>query len=282
MPLQSLKRRVRSVTSTKQMTKAMQLVASSKLRHAQANLAAPMAYLAGASELVAKLAAEPLAISHIFYQRFEARPALTIIIGGDRGLAGAYNSNLYRQLSQLVPASRDQHQIIAVGRKTSSHLARFANLDLIAVYEMDETQPAAKLAAPIVAQAVKLYLDGVIGQINLISTEFHSTVKQTATTKQLLPQATVVDASDQFPAEIEPGYLTLLEAAVIRLIEAEIASAIAQARTSEQAARMIAMMNATDNATDLIEDLTLELNTVRQAQITQEIAEITTGVAALT
>ncbi len=282
MPLQIIKRRIKSVTATRQMTKAMQLVASSKLRQAQAALAAPNAYLAAATSIVEGLEGDSQARRHRFYQPPDGHGSLTVVIGGDRGLAGAYNSNLYRQLSQAVDGRADDHLVISVGRRASTHLARFANLKLIGAYNMDDDGPVTALAAPIVSHILSLYDEAAISQVNLVTTKFTSAIKQTTSITQLLPRTPDNTDSDQTDAVLEPGLVPLLEAAVTRLIEAEVASAIAHARTSEQAARMMAMMTATDNATDLVDDLTLELNTVRQAHITQEIAEITTGAAALT
>ncbi|HSX02273.1 MAG TPA: ATP synthase F1 subunit gamma [Candidatus Saccharimonadia bacterium] len=277
--LQGIKRRIRSVTSTRQITKAMQLVAASKLRRAQEAATGPQAYIAAAREVLAGLSGSSNAQRHPLYQVRPVRQALTIVIAGDRGMAGAYNSNIFKALGRHLHALNVPQQAICIGRHAMLQVARASDIDELAAYLIDDGDADIALAQPVLREATQLYETGQVDAVHIISTRFVSTIKQEANVRQLLP--VTGSEGEATEREFEPNPEELLDYATRRVLEAEVLQAILEARASEQAARMMAMMNATDNAKDLIEDLTLTYNDARQAAITQELAEISGGAEAI-
>ncbi len=278
--LQGIKRRIRSVTSTRQITKAMQLVAASKLRRAQEAATAPQAYIAAARELLADLTGSAEAKRHPLYAVRPVKRALVIVVAGDRGMAGAYNANILKAMGRHLAEIDVPTQAICLGRHASLHVARASDLDELAAYNLDEGDAIVGLAQPVLREATDLFEAGKVDAVHLIYTRFHSTLKQEAVVRQLLP-VTGGDSETPTERELEPNPEALLDFATYRVLEAEVLQAILEARASEQAARMMAMMNATDNAKELIEDLTLTYNDARQAAITQELAEISGGAEAI-
>ena len=273
-----LRRRIRSVGNTRQITKAMQLVAASKLRQAEAAAKAPAAYAGSMQTLAAEIAGWPEAALHPLLAIRPPEKVLLIIITSDRGLAGAYNSNLLREMSRQITDDAD-YFAICVGKRGASTVARASDLTEIAAYDMEGDEADIELAKPIAREAADGLAAGDFDQIRLISTRFHSTVRQEVETRQLLPITTQNGSGAN--GLTEPGLTTLIEQTICRYLEAMVMQALAEASASEQAARMLAMMNATDNAGNLIDDLTLAYNQERQAAITQELAEISAGVEAL-
>ncbi|HUD11643.1 MAG TPA: ATP synthase F1 subunit gamma, partial [Candidatus Saccharimonadia bacterium] len=260
-------------------TKAMQMVEASKLRRTQAAANAPRDYTQAARELLDRLSAETLARLHPLFRSRPVKRALTIVIAGDRGMAGAYNSNALKALGLHVGAIKAQHSAICIGRRAAMQVSRASDIDEIASYEIDSGDANVAIARPVLEKALDLFLTGKVDSIYLIYTRFESMVKQEVQVRQLVPVPTRNNASG--PLEYEPEPEELVEYAVRRVLEADLTQAILESRASENAARMVAMMNATDNADDLIGDYTLVLNNVRQATITQEIAEISGGADAI-
>jgi F-type H+-transporting ATPase subunit gamma len=277
--LQGIKRRIKSVRSTRQITKAQQMVEASKLRRAQATALGPQPYTVAANELLARLAGGTSAKRHPWFNARPVEHALTIVVAADRGMAGAYNSNVLRALGVHLHETPAKHLGIAVGRRAANQVARASDIDEVASYGMDRVDADTALARPILAQAVELYNEGKVDAVHLIYTHFVSTVKYEVITRQLLP---IVATQSSLEPEMEPDASELLEFAARRVLEAEVLQAILEARASENASRMVAMKNATENAEDLISDLTLAFNNARQASITQEIAEISAGAEAIT
>ncbi len=278
--LQGIKRRIRSVTSTRQITKAMQLVAASKLRRAQEAATGPQEYIAAARELLASLSGQAEAQRHPLYQQRAVKRALAIVVAGDRGMAGAYNANIFKALGRHLSELDVPMTAICIGRHATLQVARASDVDEIAAYDIDEGDADVALAQPVLREAIELFSAGEVDVVHMVHTRFHSTIKQEAVIRQLLP-VVGEPASGPTERELEPNPAALLDFATNRLLEAEVLQAILEARASEQAARMMAMMNATDNAGDLIEDLTLTYNDARQAAITQELAEISGGAEAI-
>jgi len=277
--LQSIKRQIRSVTSTRQITKAMQLVAASKLRKYQEAALLPQAYSKAAEELLVRLGGSLETQQHPLYQRRPIKQALTIVVAGDRTLAGPYNSNIFRTFAQHIEELGVPQQAIAVGRQAGHRIARAAGVEEIAAYTIDSGEGDVELAQPILREITELYEAETIDAVHIVYTKFNSTVSQEVAIKQLLPVEQPTGGGTQ--SELEPDPETLLDVATRHLLEAQILQAILESRASEQAARMLAMMNATDNADDLIKDYTLEYNNARQAAITQELAEISAGSEAI-
>lgn len=283
--LQTINRRIRSVKSTRQITKAMQLVAASKLRRAQTAALGPQAYTAAARELLLHLSGQPVVKRHPLMVQRPVKNALTIVIAGDRGMAGGYNSNVVRALGRhLREMPNVQHSAVAIGRRAAMHLARAKDIHEIASFEVEQGdgEVAEHIARPTLVKVTGMYQAGEIDAVHLITTEFVSTVTQKVSVRQLLPVVVPEPTGPRGDAEMEPEPEDLVDFAIRRVLEAELVQAILEARASEQAARMLAMMNATDNADDIISDLTLVYNNERQSGITQEISEITGGAEAIT
>jgi F-type H+-transporting ATPase subunit gamma len=211
---------------------------------------------------------------------------LYIVITSNSGLAGAYNANILKQLTKGVQqdqASKVKSHAIAIGNKGGQFIRRLGEIELVAVYPALGDQPTANDLRPVLTSVIELYRNGTVDEVQILFTEFKSTVVQISQSLQLLPaQAPELDESKvSTVSTFEPDVETVIDQVTTRLIEAQIWQSVLESLASEHAMRMVAMKNATDNAKDLIDDYTLELNTARQAAITQELAEITGGAEAL-
>lgn len=291
MPSQrQLKGRIRSVKNTKQITKAMQMVAASKMRRAQDATKATAPYTETARKLLAHLAKQGATKRHPLFQVRPVTSRLLIVVASDKGLAGAYNSNVAKQyLRELIADNKSgvKTKSIAVGRKVTSFVTRLKDAELIGAYEDLPDQLEGFELRPALDAAYKAFVDGDVDAVDLVYTEFVSSVTQIAKTERLLPAGNKVEELQEeteglaLEATFEPDEETVLESVTYRLINAQLFQAFLDARASEHSMRMLAMKNATDNAGDLIDDLTLEMNKARQAAITQELAEISGGAEAM-
>jgi F-type H+-transporting ATPase subunit gamma len=284
---QQIKRRIKSVSSTRQITKAMQLVAASKLRHAQEAATGPQEYSRVAREMLTRL--RQLAATEPSVNLFTQRPVkkrLIIAITSDRTLAGAYNVNIIRQVLNEIKDDRQKGiatEVIAIGRQVANSMARVQGLKVAAVYTEFPERPSANNIRPILSTVVERFSKEEIDQASLIYTHYASTISQQVQIQQLLPAGFEEEPmnDDIMHATIEPSVEELLLSTTVRLLEVQVYQALLESVASEQSMRMIAMKNATDNANDLIDDYTLEYNTARQAAITQELAEISGGAEAM-
>ena len=279
--LQIINRRRQSVRNTRQITKAMQMVAASKLRRAQQAAMGPQAYTAGARELLRHLGAQTVAKTHPLFATRPVSKALTIIIAGDRGMAGGYNSNIVRALGRHIKEVKAEHSVIAIGKRAALSVARAKDVEVIATFDADVQDIAGTVALPTLKKVTQLYEAGEIDSVHIISTDFVSTVVQKVNVRQMLPVAPPEEGQAPAEATMEPSAEELIDLAVRRVLEAEVLQAILEARASEEASRMLAMMNASDNASDILADLTLVFNNARQSKITQEISEISAGAEAI-
>lgn len=291
---QQIKRRIRSVKSTKQITKAMQLVAASKLRRAQEAATGPQEYSRLAREMLThlrQLAAQEPAATNLFQQR-PVKKRLLIVVTSDRTLAGAYNVNIIRAMfNQLKQDKADDidTEVITIGRQAANAAGRVQGLKVTAVYTGFPENPDANDIRPILNTVTDRFMaeeaseTGRVDEVNLIHTHFASTISQQVRVRQLLPAGFEEEPvnNDIEHATIEPSLEELLRSVTIRLLEVQIYQALLESVASEHSMRMLAMKNATDNASDLIDDYTLEYNNARQAAITQELAEITGGAEAM-
>jgi F-type H+-transporting ATPase subunit gamma len=291
---QQIKQRIGSVKSTKQITKAMQLVAASKLRRAQDAVAGPRAYADLAREILGRLRTVGASEGefHLFAQR-PVKQRLLLVITSDRGLAGAYNANVIRRTFKELKDDRAQGintSVIVIGRQAANAAGRVSGLNIYAVYQGLPDRPDANTLRPILSTVVGLFADDLVDAVDVINTKFISTVSQEVQVRRLLP-AGYDHSSDAWDGEeasregaeatVEPSVEVLLQSTTLRLLDALIYQALLEAAASEHSMRMVAMKNATDNASDIIDDLTLEYNNARQAAITQELAEITGGAEAM-
>ncbi|QHN42724.1 ATP synthase F1 subunit gamma [Candidatus Mycosynbacter amalyticus] len=282
----ALKTRIRSVKSTKQITKAMQLVAASKMRKAQEAEAASAPYTRTANEILTHLANQGVTDRHPLYEVREIKSRLLIVVATDKGLAGAYDANVLKLYTrQLIEDDRSnvKNQTIAIGRRASRFVSKLKDTQVAAVYQDLADDPAGSQLRAIVDMAIEKFEAGDVDAVDVVFTEYISSVNQQAITQRILPAGyEAVEVGENVrEAEFEPSQEEVLQAVTYRLIEAQVYHALLTARASEYIMRMMAMKNATDNATDLIDDLTLAMNKARQAAITQELAEISGGVEAL-
>lgn len=282
---QALKGRIRSVKSTKQITSAMELVAASKMRRAQeaARLSTP--YVLAARQLLTAIATHRSVASHALFKRRKVHTRLLIVIASDKGLAGAFNTNLmklYAKELQKDDSKGVKNTTITVGRKASQFVARLKDTEVLGSYQDIPDRPDGRELRTILDTARDLFLTRRVDAVDVIYTDYISSIKQEAVIRRLFP-AGFEEAEEPGVARdvlYEPSTKEVLDGVAYRLVGAQLYQMLLDSRASEYSMRMLAMKNATDNASDLIEDLTLEMNKVRQGAITQELAEISGGVEA--
>lgn len=283
---QLLKSRIRSVKSTRQITKAMQLVAASKMRRAQEATKASAPYTQAARELLAGLSTRTSVRNHPLFAQRPVKNRLMIVIASDKGLAGAYNSNIAKLYVGELKADDKagiKNKTITVGRKASQLAARLKDTEVIGAYEELPDQPDGSELRAILDSAKTRFTEGEVDAVDIIYTDFISSITQEAKVLRVLPAGFDDTPQPVISGDVtyEPGTAEVLDGVTYRLVSAQLFQALLDARASEHSMRMIAMKNASDNASDLIDDLTLEMNKARQSAITQELAEISGGVEAL-
>lgn len=283
---QALKGRIRSVKSTRQITKAMQLVAASKMRKAQEATKASAPYTLAAREMLTTLSRRVSVQDHPLFKQREIKTRLLIVIASDKGLAGAYNSNIIRMYTHELKKDDDagiKNTTITIGRKASQFVARLKDTEVLGAYEELPDRPGGRQMHAILEDARSLFQDGTVDAVDVIYTDFISGVNQQVKVERVLPAGFRPRTEPGGPRDVsyEPGAHAVLDGIAYRLVGAQIFQALLDSRASEHSMRMMAMKNATDNASDLIDDLTLAMNKARQAAITQELAEISGGVEAL-
>lgn len=262
------------------------MVAASKMRRAQDATKATAPYTDTAREILADLAAQGETKDHPLFQTREVSRRLVIVIASDKGLAGAYNSNVTKQFIRELQSDKKSgvtSSAIAIGRKATQFVTRLKDVMLVGAYEdLPDSLEGFELRAAL-DSAYKLFTSGEVDAVDMVYTKFVSSVSQIATTERLLPAGSVERSSSETLNEtlFEPDPETVLASVVYRLVNAQLFQAFLDARASEHSMRMLAMKNATDNAGDLIDDLTLAMNKARQAAITQELAEISGGAEAM-
>jgi len=282
----TLKRRIGSVRNTRQITKAMELVAASKMRKAQEHAQHGRVYREAAYSLLTRLSRITEASEHPLFAKRPVRTKIYIVISSNRGLAGAYNANIMRLLAKSILAdsqAKVTSQVIAIGKQAANFARRLHGVELIAAYPAFGDNPSANDIRPLLNTVTKLYMDKQVDSVQLLFTEFKSNLSQIAKALSLLP-AQFEDTGEDATLDnvtFEPSIEAVLDNVTIRLLEVQLWQAMLESIASEHSMRMMAMKNATDNASDLIDDLTLAFNTARQAAITQELAEITGGAEAI-
>lgn len=288
--LKDIKRRISSVKKTQKITRAMRMVAGAKLRRAQNAITAARPYAERMQATLTEVARcqrnaeHPLLLPHSSVQRVGL-----IVITSDRGLCGAFNSNVLRHAEALIArreADGIEIGITAVGRKAAEFFRRRRNRQLDGDYLHDGWVTYAR-AAEIAASISGYYTDGVVDEVVLVYSEFVSTMTQKPREVRLLPFAPNGEASvdeelaEAIPFEIEPNTASLLATLVPKAVEVMIFRALLENQAGEHAARMAAMESATRNTEELIDRLTVQYNRARQAAITKELVEIVSGAEAL-
>jgi F-type H+-transporting ATPase subunit gamma len=281
----ALKRRITSIRGTRQITKAMELVSASKLRRAQDYAQRSRDYRDLAYDLLKRLNAIGEVERQPLFRKRTVKNRLYIVVTSNTGLAGAYNANVLKLLATNLRRDRDakvKSHVITIGSKGAQFVRRLHDVELTGVYPPFGDQPSANDVRPLLNSVMDQYGDESVDEVSIVYTKFKSTIVQETQSQQLLPApAPDGEKSDGPISNFEPDVETVIEQVTTRLIEAQIWQAILESLASEHAMRMLATKNATDNANDLIKDYTLELNTARQAAITQELAEISGGAEAM-
>jgi F-type H+-transporting ATPase subunit gamma len=285
----TLKRRITSVKSTKQITKAMELVSASKMRRAQDQAKLSREYRALSYDLLARLNSIKEVEQHPLFQKRTVRSRLYIVITSDGGLVGAYNYNVLRQFTKAVIADRDagvKSDVITIGKQGANYVRRLPHINLLGVYSAFSDKPTTNDIQPILHTLLERYRDKQVDEVDVVYTNFISNLTQQVKQLAILPARLADEDGSTLKyrysfTNFEPSVETVVDSITARLIETQIWQALLESLASQYSMQMLAMKNATDNASDIIDDLTLEFNTVRQSNITQELAEISGGVEAL-
>jgi len=279
-----LRRRIRSISSTAQITKAMQMVAASKMRKAQLAALAGRPFVQVLYRIQREATTRMQDFSHPLLERREARRRAIILIGADKGLCGALNSNLFRMAAEFdVPSTL----FITAGRRAAQFIAR-SNRQLVAEFAYGDT-PQFSEARAIAAFARSLFLKGEVDQVQILATRFVNTLTQHPLCVEFLPVGEIKAmripgvrseedlATDTTESVFEPSPEFVLGYLLSHYLDIYIYQVLLNAKASEQSARMVSMKNATDSAESLIKDLRLEYNKLRQGNITKELLEIAGG-----
>lgn len=292
-----IKRRIDSVRNTRKITRAMELVASAKLRRSQERIEALRPYAAGMRRLMSQAAKRSTGLAKL--PLLEERPtvenALVVTITGDRGLAGAFNVNIlragYEAAAELHAEGAESVAYVPVGKKGAGTL-RFRGLAIDRTFQGFSSEPTFADASQVAEHLVERFVSGEVDRVMIVYNAFKSVLEQRVTLEQLLPveRETVEQEEDeeavdlfqqQSLADFEPSAEVMLERLLPTYVDTTIYRALVESAAAENAARRNAMRNATDNAGQLIGDLTLAMNRARQAAITQEILEVVAGADAL-
>jgi len=282
--IQALRRRIRSIQGTTKIVRAMEMVATAKMRRTQQRALAGRPYTEKIRQVIADLAIEPRIKGRILplLQKREVKKIVLVHIGTDRGLCGGLNTNLNRQVGEFILQQKVPVTVITVGRKARA-FARIAKLDVRAEFSGISDRATMQETMPISRVVIDDYSKGEMDLIYLAYPDFISTMVQKPTIQTLLPiEPTKLPTGQVAEYIYEPDPLSVLNELLPRFVEMEIYHAVIELIASEQSARMVAMRNAGDNAEDLIKDLTLSLNKARQEIITKEICDISGGAEALT
>jgi len=285
-----IRRRIKSVKNTAQITKAMQMVASSKMQKAQQGALNFRPFAAMAGEIMAHLSLGLQDYRHPLMEPRTVRKRAVILISSDKGLCGALNSNLFREAAKFDQATT---RFLAVGKKAAQFLAR-TRRNLVAEFTYRDTPTFAESQA-ISKFAQTMFQEGEADAVDILYTRFISTLSQRPDLRPFLPMGsaeTLLAEARGHPAEapeehrridflFEPDPVTVMDRLVLYFLDLRVAQLLLEARASEHSARMVAMKNATDNAHHLIDHLTLEYNKMRQASITKELLEIASAAMAL-
>lgn len=279
--------KIASIKNTQKITSAMEMVAASKMRKTQDRMNASKPYADKIYAVIKHLARSNSEYRHSFLEQREVKRAGVIVITSDRGLCGGLNANLFKEVTQLIKRHQDKDidiDIAVVGRKGEAFFKRTGG-NIIGLLTQIGDAPAARDLAGIVKIMLDAYERGEIDALYVVYNEFINTMTQKPLTKQLLPLP--VDEEEEgklghrWDYIYEPDAKELLDELLARYIELEVYQAVVENIACEQAAKMIAMKSASDNAGELIKEFQLAYNKARQAAITQELAEIVGGAAAL-
>jgi F-type H+-transporting ATPase subunit gamma len=286
LSIRDIRRRIRSISSTAQITRAMQMVAASKMRKAQQAALAGRPFARLLYRIQRKATTQAIDFTHPLMQVRPVNNLAVILVGGDKGLCGALNSNLFRVASQFDPKTT---LYITAGRKAAQFIAR-SGRKLVAEFSYADT-PRVSEARAIAAFARDLFLKGEVDEVKIVTTNFVNTLTQVPMTVEYLPVGAITglklegaESEEELAANatqftFEPSPEAILSYMLAHYLNIYIYQVLLNAKASEQSARMVSMKNATDSANNLIQDLTLEYNKRRQSNITTELLDIAGGQA---
>ena len=280
--IRKVRRRIKGVQNIAKITRAMEMIAASKMKKAQERGLAGRPYAEKIEQVIADLAALPdIGLQHPLLRRRPVEKIAVVHITPDRGLCGGLNANLNRHLASFILRQKNPVEVVAVGRKGRDFLVR-NSCKLCAEFTQLSDQPGYLDTLPISNIVIEEYTKGLIDMVYISYAQFVSTLVQKPVMKQLLPvEPAVIPGAQNVDYIYEPGAEAVLGGLLPRFVEMEIYHAILESIASEQSARMVAMRNATDSANELIGDLTLLYNKARQEAITRDLLDIIGGVVAL-
>ncbi|MFC2001512.1 ATP synthase F1 subunit gamma [Chloroflexota bacterium] len=280
--IRAIRHRIRSIKNIAKITRAMEMIAASKMRRAQERGLAGRPYSEKIQQVIADLAALPDMALHPLLQRRPVAKIAIVHITPDRGLCGGLNASINRLTAGFILEKSAPVTLITVGRKGRDFMRRYGS-DVCAEFIQLGDQPSLMDTLPISHIIIDDYSSGAVDLVYLVYAKFVSTLVQKPVMQQLLPvEPAVIPAAQNVDYIYEPGPEAVLGALLPRFVEMQVYHTILEAIASEQSARMVAMRNATDNANELIGDLTLVYNKARQEAITKELLDIAGGAAALT
>jgi F-type H+-transporting ATPase subunit gamma len=279
--------KIKSVENTKKITKAMEMVAASKMRKAQDRMRAARPYAEKVRQIAGNLSKANPEYTHPFMETNNAKTAGFVVVTTDKGLCGGMNTNVLRALTNQLKDLQGQGvgaEAVAIGNKGLGFLNRIGAKVVSSAVGLGDTPHLDKLIGP-VKVLLDAYTEGRINAVHVCYTRFINTMKQEAVIEQLLPlsAADLQEGSKgrDWDYVYEPDAATVIDELLLRYIEAQVYQAVAENMASEQSARMVAMKAATDNAGNVINELKLVYNKTRQAGITKELSEIVAGAAAV-
>ena len=281
--LREIRKRIKSVQSTQKITKAMELIAASRILRAERRVQEARPFSERIATVIRDLAATAGQVDHPLLQTHDDRPSGFVVVTADRGLAGAYNANVLRLFERTRRAETGDDVTYAVGRKAISAF-RFRKIPMEEQWAGFSEAPKYDHAQEIGARIVQDFSEGKIGSVRVVYTEFVTLMTQQAVVVDLLPvTAEELEGGQELSAtfEFEPSPEGILDHLLPLYVEVRVLQALLEAAASEHAARRRAMSSATDNADELIKHLTRVANQARQSEITSEIADIVGGAEAL-
>lgn len=276
--MKDIKRRIKSVGSTRQITKAMELVSSSKLRKAKMRAEQARPYFNELYKSLCEIASANTDLSTVFTVKREVKHRLFIVIAGDRGLAGGYNSNVLKLASSAHAGDAEKPKIIAIGKKAIEYFDK-REYEIVASYANIAENIKPNLAQDIADIAVEMFRSGEADDVQIFYTMFVSSITQEAQQMAMLPMETV-KLENYGTMNYDPSPEAVFNRIIPRFTASLIQCAVVESYASEQGARRTAMENATDNADAMTESLSLLYNRARQASITTEIIDIVSGASA--
>ena len=279
--------KIKSVENTKKITKAMEMVAASKMRKAQDRMRAARPYAEKVRAIAGNLSKANPEYVHPFMKANDAKTAGYVVVTTDKGLCGGLNTNVLRAVTNALKARQadgQDAQVVAIGNKGLGFMNRIGAKVVSSVTGLGDTPHLEKLIGP-VKVLLDAYTEGRINSVYVCYTRFINTMKQEAVVEQLLPLSAADlqenTAGHDWDYVYEPDAISVIDDLLLRYIEAQVYQAVAENMASEQSARMVAMKSATDNAGNVIIELKLVYNKTRQAAITKELSEIVAGAAAV-